>query len=171
MRKYTLTALLILAAALVVACNRQEPSSPADDPLATLVARYGEPMKTYQVRGQVETLPDPNRAGTDFRVKHEAIDDFVDQHGNVTGMHSMSMPFTLAEGVELPDGLEPGDKVLIHCAQWIEPDFRFFAYKVEQLPDDTELTYRRANPPADADGEGEPAEPEIESGEDAASPD
>ena len=26
-------------------------------------------MKTYQVRGQVETLPDPNRAGTDFRVE------------------------------------------------------------------------------------------------------
>ena len=156
MQPRAIIALFLLAAALG-ACERQKGPEPipdaSQDPLAALVAQYGEPAETYQVRGQVERLPDPERAGTDFVVHHEAIDDFLNQKGEVHGMHSMIMPFVLAEGVELPPGLEPGDKVLISCAQWLQPEFTFLAYKVETLPDETELTFGRANPPG---GEAEP---------------
>lgn len=157
MKPRAIIALMTLIAALG-ACERRKGPEPipdaSQDPLAALVAEYGEPVRTYEVRGQVERLPDPERAGTDFVVHHEAIDDFLNQKGEVHGMHSMIMPFVLAEGVELPPELEPGDKVLISCAQWLEPEFTFLAYKVETLPDDTELTFRRANPPGESDEPG-----------------
>src|SRR5690606_37840388 len=105
-KTHRFAALLVLAMAFSAGCERtqDEPlttDTGGKDPLEVLTAEYGEHTRTYEVRGEVERLPDPNDAGTDFIVHHEAIDDFVNQHGEVSGMHSMSMPFILAEGVDL----------------------------------------------------------------------
>lgn len=166
----TILASFLVGIAALAGCERADSPAPTASngggtPLDSLVAQYGEPVKTYVVRGEVERLPDPDRAGTDFVVHHEAIDEFVGHTGEVVGMSSMTMPFTLADGLELPEGLKPGDKVTLHIAQWIKPLFRNVTFKVERLPDDTELTFGRANPPAAA-----PVEPPASTPADADSP-
>jgi Cu/Ag efflux protein CusF len=158
-----LAAFLVALAALNGACERADSpattSTQGESPLDALTAQYGEPVKTYVVRGEVERLPDPEQAGTDFVVHHEAIDDFIGHTGEVVGMSSMTMPFTLADGLKLPEGLKPGDKVTLHLAQWIKPLFRNVTYKVERLPDDTELKFGRANPPGAAPAESPEGKP------------
>lgn len=100
----------------------------------------GPPSAVYTVRGRVVTLPDPAKPLSEFRVKHEAIDNFVDASGEVVGMGVMEMPFPLAEGVSL-EGVEAGDVVEVTFAVWWEPRRHYEATKVVELPGDTELDF------------------------------
>lgn len=141
---------LALASLASTACNRTEPT-----------ASRGQPSAIYTVRGIVEALPNPEKR-TPLEVRHEAIDNFVDSTGAVVGMHAMVMPFPLAEGVSL-EGIEPGDKVELTFAVWWEPKGHWEATKIVELPPDTPLTFRRANPPGAA-GEATPSEPPASGG-------
>jgi len=100
----------------------------------------GPPSAVYTVRGRVVTLPDPANPLSEFRVKHEAIDDFVDASGEVVGMSVMEMPFPLAKGVSL-EGVEPGDVVEVTFAVWWQPRRHYEATRVVELPRDTVLDF------------------------------
>lgn len=106
-----------------------------------------EGVDTYEVRGVVVRVPDPAEPLADLVIRHEAIDDFRSMQGEVVGMDSMSMPFPVASGVELTE-IEPGSKVDFTLeVEWEgEPPYR--VVRIEELPADTELDFRKASPPA-----------------------
>lgn len=88
-----------LLTAIGLACTG-EPQPPTEAP---------EP-KTYTVRGvvrQVRELPDGR---SQLSVHHEEIADFVSINGEVIGMKSMTMPFSVAESVDLT-GVQAGSKI------------------------------------------------------------
>ena len=122
-------------------------------------AEMGPPAQEYTVRGEVVSLPDPANPASDFQVRHEAIDNFVDGNGKVVGMGAMVMPFPLAEGVSL-EGLKAGDVVEVDFAVWWKPRRHWEATRVEKLPADTTLEFRPAQPPTPATmiEAGEPGE-------------
>jgi Cu/Ag efflux protein CusF len=66
--------------------------------------------RTYQVRGVLQSLPDGATGAGQLRIHHEAIPDLVGAGGEVEGMASMSMPFPVAEELDLT-GLAVGDPV------------------------------------------------------------
>ncbi len=101
------------------------------------------PIQRYEVRAELRQLPDG--ANGDLLIRHEAIDGFTDRDGKRVGMDPMSMPFPLAEGIDL-SGYAPGDRV--RCT--LEVDWQQRApvkiTAIEKLPADTKLEYREAKP-------------------------
>jgi hypothetical protein len=125
-----------IALLLFCACSRQ-PSLPAPD-------------QTYTVRGQVESVPEPGKPASDFFVKHEPIDTFMDKEGRVVGMSSMAMPFTPAKGLSIQE-FHPGDKVeMTFEIRWKASPFMQIT-RITKLPPDTALTFGKAHPSAGAD--------------------
>jgi Cu/Ag efflux protein CusF len=102
----------------------------------------------YETRGVVVRVPDPADPLSNLAIRHEAIDDFRSIDGEVVGMGSMSMPFPLADGVEL-GAIAPGDKVAFTLeVEWEgEPPYR--VSRIEKLPAETELDFREASPPGE----------------------
>ncbi len=93
---------LVAAGMLLAACKTTPP--PADEPAAS-----------YAVRGTIEGLP--QTTGDSVYIHHEAIPTFVDKQGVVVGMPAMTMPFGVADTVEL-GGFTVGQNV----------EFRFDVY-------------------------------------------
>ena len=133
-----LAAVAVVAVALV-ACAGGGAGGPAPG---------GGDVSRYETRGVVVRLPDPADPLTDLVIRHEAIDDFRGIDGEVVGMHSMSMAFPVADGVDLA-GVEPGAKVAFTLeVEWEgEPPYR--VTRIEALPADTELEFRQASPPGE----------------------
>ncbi len=103
-----------------------------------------EAPRRYTVRGEVVQLAGPAGAGAQVVIRHEAIDDFVDQAGRVVGMDAMVMPFEVAPPVSA-GGLAVGDKVAIRFAMdWKGPRLR--VERIERLPADTVLRFGPARP-------------------------
>lgn len=107
-------------------------------------ARNDIPPKSYTVRGMVRELPGPNRQ---ISVHHEAIDDFVSLEGEVVGMSSMTMPFPLAQSVDV-EGLAIGDPVEMTLTLDWDGDPPVQITKLRELPAGTELEFREARPRA-----------------------
>lgn len=104
------------------------------------------PDAVYTVRGIVKSLP---RSGeSEMFVMHEAIDGFVNREGKRTGMDSMSMAFRLQPGVTL-DGIEVADKVSMTVEVHWHAKRPLEIATLEEIPADTELLMRRAEPPAE----------------------
>jgi Cu/Ag efflux protein CusF len=99
----------------------------------------------YTTRGIVQQVPSENNSTRSFRVKHEPIDRYT-KDGKIVGMNTMIMPFPLAEGVTVAD-IEPGDKVRIRFEVRTDDYITLKATKVTKLPDDTDLTFGKAQPP------------------------
>jgi Cu/Ag efflux protein CusF len=74
----------------------------------------------YLVRGVIVKLPDAEKNKSELVIKHEDIPDYVDETGTKVGMHSMSMPFTLATSVSLA-GFAVGDKIEFVFESWWKP--------------------------------------------------
>jgi Cu/Ag efflux protein CusF len=102
-------------------------------------------VATYEGRGEVTGLPDPNDPSTSLTLRHEAIDDFTDIDGDVVGMDPMTMPFPLADGVSLA-GLAPGDKVSFTLEVEWEGDPPYRIVRIDKLPPETPLDFRAARP-------------------------
>ena len=133
----------------------ENPPSPADERVS-----QAPPAATYRVRALVRQLPDPESPGSQFLVRHEAIDDLVGFDGEVGGMDAMTMPFPLVDD-GLLDGVEPGDKVtLVLEVDW-PADIPVRVVDLEPLPDDTELEFRAARTPPGDPGDDEAAAPEA----------
>lgn len=123
----------MLGAAMAAACSRGQ----TDGQPATAVSD----ARTYVVRGEVISLPQAGKPGTQFIVKHEPIDNFRGADGRIVGMNSMGMPFTPGEGVSL-EAIEPGDKIeLTWVMQW-NPEAREFVESVRKLPATTPLRFK-----------------------------
>ncbi len=121
-------------------CARAPASAPA------------KPDQVYTVRARVAEIPVPGKPQTEFKLHHEAIDDFVDGSGKTVGMSSMVMSFTFDKAIS-PEGLAPGDLVEATFAVWWkgEPPLRYPDYKItaiKKLPDGAKLEFREARPPA-----------------------
>jgi hypothetical protein len=107
------------------------------------------PDAIYKTRAQIVTLPQVNVPQSEFRAKHEAVDDFKDKDGKIVGMGAMVMDFPPAKGVDLSQ-FKVGDFVLIEWHVWWNHTPAWLAMNVTKLPNDTQLTFRKANPPAPA---------------------
>ncbi len=109
-----------------------------------------EPDQVYTVRGEIAGVPQGPGELRQLRVRHESVPDFVDSQGEVVGMASMTMPFPVAESVDVDD-LEPGDKVEMTFEVRWSGDRPLRVVEVEELPADTVLDFETAEPmPGDA---------------------
>lgn len=100
--------------------------------------------RRYTVRGEVVKLPPPQLV-----LRHEAIPDFVDASGKVTGMRSMAMPFDLAPGTTV-QGVAPGDPVeVVLAVDWTRPSIAI--ERVRKLPAGTVLRLGAGVTPAGSD--------------------
>ena len=96
------------------------------------------PPAEYEVRGVVRQIKEKSIGSTQLSIHHEAIPDFVGIQGDVVGMKSMTMPFTVAESVELQD-ISPGMKIAFQLTvDWSAPEPALIT-RIEVLPADTDL--------------------------------
>lgn len=112
------------------------------------------PDQTYTVRGEVADLPRRSDGMRQIRIRHEPLPDFVGFDGEVVGMASMTMPFPLADAVDVA-GVEEGDKVeMTFEVRWEgSPPLRVVA--LERLPPETQLDFGSGEPmPGEAGVEG-----------------
>ena len=137
-----LPALLLLLAALVAgaACGPGDGGDGGDAPAGTPVE--SEDTRRYTVRGEVTALAASYQPANTLRIRHEAIPDFVGYDGEVVGMASMTMPFPVAEEVDV-EGIEVGDRVefTMEVAWEGSPPYRIT--RIEELPAGTELDFDR----------------------------
>ena len=106
--------------------------------------------QVYTTRGIVKGLPDPSMPGNTLSIQHEAIPEFVNGAGEMSGMRSMTMPFpSLEPGVSL-EGLEVGDKIRFSFGVTWRPSESpgstrripsWTVTAIEELPADTELVF------------------------------
>jgi Cu/Ag efflux protein CusF len=109
---------------------------------------------TYTTRAEVKMVPVKGKATSEFIVRHEAIDNFVDPRTGDVGMNSMEMPFTVKDEKML-EGITIGDKVKMTFGVWYaempgqagkKQIERSVVTVIEKLPAGTELTFGRASP-------------------------
>lgn len=146
---------LSISAALLMGCGGVLSGCPRSETAAPKSAGLDRaPDVSYSTRGIVESLPEAGKPTSEFMVKHEAIDDFLNPVNGQVGMNAMSMPFTLGKGVTL-DGLKVGDKVALTFGVWYKPRpgqpekktiDTYAVTKIEKLPAETELEFRPARP-------------------------
>jgi hypothetical protein len=100
--------------------------------------------RRYTVRGEIVRPPEPSGPARQVAIRHEAIDDFVNEAGVVVGMDSMVMQFDVAPAVALDD-VRVGDKVEVRLAvAWSPPVLR--VEQLRKLPADTALRFGKALP-------------------------
>lgn len=117
-------------------------------------------VTTYQTRGEIVALPAAGSvagsADPGLSIRHEAIPDFTDAHGEKVGMKAMTMPFPPADGLDLA-GFAVGDKVAVTFeVTWGGEHNGWQATALEKLPDDTELDF--SSPPATHDDHADHAD-------------
>jgi Cu/Ag efflux protein CusF len=100
----------------------------------------------YVIRGQVISVPQAGKPGTQFIVKHEPIDNFRDASGRIVGMDTMGMPFTPGEGVSLEE-IRPGDKVEMRWVLQWKPEAKEYVESMRKLPAETQLKFGKAHTP------------------------
>jgi Cu/Ag efflux protein CusF len=125
---------LLLALVAIVtlgACSPKPEATVTGEP-----AEAAPAVQRYEARGVVSRLP--TESAPALYVRHETIPDFVGMDGEVVGMDSMTMPFPLADGVDLA-GIEPGDKVAFTLEVEWEGDLPYRISRIEELPPDTAL--------------------------------
>ena len=99
---------------------------------------------TYDVRAEVLRLPEPGRRDAAVVVRHEPIDDYIDQWGTVVGMDSMEMSFPVAPPLSLA-GVGVGDKVALRfTVDYDGPSIK--VERLERLPPGTALSFGKAHP-------------------------
>jgi hypothetical protein len=104
---------------------------------------------TYTVRAEILRLPDRDRPGAEVVVRHEAIDDFVDEWGTVVGMDAMEMSFPAGPGL-VPEGFGVGERVSLRfTVDYSAPSLT--VERLERLPPGTALRFEPAHPRAGRD--------------------
>ncbi len=103
----------------------------------------------YLIRGEVMSVPQAGKSGTQFIVKHEPIDNFRNAGDQIVGMSTMGMPFTPGKGVLL-DGIKPGDKIEMRWVMQWKPEAKEYVESVRKLPMETQLRFGDAHPPTES---------------------
>ena len=135
---------------------------------ATLVGCGGEPAappETYTTRGIVRQVGMGTPGGEgEVLIHHEAIASFRDDRGEVVGMESMAMPFTVAEP-SLAEGLEAGDRIGFTFEVRWEGGPPLQLTTLEALDDGVRLDFE---PDPEGSSEGSVAEPDAGEGDSTA---
>ena len=131
---HLLAALILAAFTVVIGCGRTPgpPAPPVNESTPTAVT-----ARTYVVRARLVRIQSRARP-LQLDIEHEAIPDLVGPSGEVEGMHSMVMPFPLAEGVSL-NGLAAGDLIEVDLRIDWEADRPAVITAVRGLPAGTQL--------------------------------
>jgi Cu/Ag efflux protein CusF len=127
-RATTGATLLLLAVAFLGGCGGTEKQEAS------------VPPKSYAMRGMVRQISEPDVEERQIWIHHEAIDDFVDIRGDTVPMDAMTMPFNLAESVDLT-GVEPGDKVSFRLDVDWSAGVPARIGHLESLPVETQLSF------------------------------
>jgi hypothetical protein len=128
----------VIGAIVAAGCSRGQSNN--------TIAATASNAQIYTLRGEVISVPQTDKPGTEFIVKHEPIDNFRDASGQVVGMSSMGMPFTPGKGLSL-EGIKLGDKIEMGwVVQW-KPEAKEFVESVRRLPIETQLRFGEAHPP------------------------
>ena len=102
---------------------------------------------TYDTRGEITALPTADQPTSSLLIRHEAIPEFVDESGETVGMNTMTMPFPIAESINLGE-FAVGDKVAVTFEVFTESGIRgYAASELTKLPADTELDYSELEMP------------------------
>ena len=131
-RATTRVTLLLFAVALIGGCG-------GTDKQEAFV-----PPKAYAMRGMVRQISEPDVEERQIWIHHEAIDDFVDIRGETAPMDAMTMPFHLAESVDLT-GVEPGDKVSFRLDVDWSAGVPARIGHLEALPIETQLSFEEGS--------------------------
>lgn len=105
------------------------------------------PPRSYTVRAEILRMPGVDRRHPEMTVRHEAIDDFVDEFGFAVGMDAMEMSFPVEPPLSV-QGLAVGDKISFRFTV----DFEKSDLQVDQiqkLPPGAELRFAPARRKAD----------------------
>ena len=105
-------------------------------------AEEGTAGHDYTVRARVAQLP---YQGSGLYLEHEAVDNWVGRSGKVEGMHPMTMPFPLAEGLSL-EGIQRDDIVEVQLHVDWEAERQVEITAIRELPPGTRLDFRPAQP-------------------------
>jgi Cu/Ag efflux protein CusF len=116
---------------LLIACGGKTPGA-EDGPSST--------ARSYTVRGEVRSLPQPDDPASSFQLHHEAIPEFVGIDGEVVGMTPMTMPFPVQPG-QLPAGIAVGDAVAMTFRVDWEGSPAIEVVEIKTLPPETELRF------------------------------
>lgn len=144
--RHVLAAAFLSLGLVAAGCGGSEPAPEPED--------AEPPDQSYTLRGEVMGLPPEGEPQRQLRVRHESLPEFVGFEGEVVGMASMTMPFPLADSVDL-EGVEEGDKVeMTFEVRWEgSPPLR--VVEVRELPASTELDFESGDPmPGETDVEG-----------------
>lgn len=129
--------IVMLGAIVAAGCTRgqtnEQPAAVASD------------AQTYVIRGEVISLPQAGKPGTEFIIKHEPIHNFRNSSGQIVGMNTMGMPFTPSKGVSL-EGIKPGDKIEMRWVVEWKPEAREYVESVRKLSIETQLRFGEAHP-------------------------
>ena len=136
MRAFGIIAMLgaIIAAGCSCGQRNEQPTGAASD------------AQIYLIRGEVISVPQADKPGTEFIVKHEPVDNFRNASGQIVGMSTMGMPFTPGKDVLL-DGIKPGDKIEMRWVMQWKPEAKEYVESVRKLPMETQLRFGDAHPP------------------------
>lgn len=134
--------LLVLAVALgLTAC------SPRDPELAP-------PDHTYQTQGVVYGVTEVEGQWPELVIHHQSIPEFVSREGEVSGMDSMTMPFTVSPELSLAE-VDEGDAIDFRFEVRWEGHPTLLVTSLERLPQGTVIDF--------APGErGEPVPESVE---------
>ncbi len=119
-------------AGLGAACVLSAACAPVGDD-AGAPAESAAGARTYQVRGVLQSLPNPATGAGQLRIRHEAVPDLVGVSGEVEGMAAMTMPFPVAAEVDLT-GFAAGDLVLFDLRVDWEAARPVAVTAIEKLP-------------------------------------
>jgi len=161
---------LPVAMTLVVACTGSGSTSGGS---GVATAQLAPADQAYTVEGVIESIPS-DLSISPMSIRHQSIDEFVDREGAAITMHSMSMPFNVADTVSTA-GLAHGDAIRFTFEVRWESDPILLVTALEQLPADHAVDFHRTSRAAedgakageDASADDGPAEVEAEASETA----
>lgn len=131
---------LPLAMTLVVSCTA--PGGPSGGS-GVATAELAPADQSYTVEGVIESIP-ADLSSSPMSIRHQSIDEFVDREGAVVSMHSMSMPFTVADTVST-DGLADGDAIRFTFEVRWESDPILLVTALDRLPADHAVDFHPAS--------------------------
>ena len=127
---------LVLGGVFVLLSSKKAPTTPNEQEAAAPATPpdEGPPDQTYTLNGHIVALPTDDRP---MQINHEAIPDFKNAAGEEVGMGAMTMPFPLADGVDISD-LQVGDPVEFTFEVRWSSDEKYHITSISKRPDDAE---------------------------------